>query len=896
MEYNVSAVRLTMYALISSIEMDLREFIVENLSDTNQSIILDDELINRLKRRSNKIGEFEFDKVNLIGYSDFGDCINLLNKFKKIFPKSYFKDIEKLSEELEKISPIRNRVMHSRPLEYEDFPQINDFICSLNKFDFILWNNTKDTRNKLKNDPSYVFGMTIPKFNDFKEEQIFHNLPYAEFDDTGFIGRQHDRQLIKSKLNGIYPIISIIGDGGTGKTALALRCLYDIIDDPKAPFDAIIWISLKTKVLNSGEFRNIKNCLTSALDVYKEIGSTIISDFISDNNPDEIVKEILDYMREFKILLVLDNLETINSDAIRNFLLNIPIGSKIITTSRIGIGEFESRHTLNGFLEKEATHYLRRLATNLNLRDILRLSEEKLNDICKRLYYNPLAIKWFLLNLLKGDPIESILSHTDELTYYCMSNVYEKLSDNAKIVLETLLVTNKKCSDAELGYLLDLDSIMHRKALNELIATNMVRMESCSENNIIKSVFFITDFAKEFLQNHYRPSNDSFLRITKKMRQLRGLSENLNIEININPYNAKSIIAASEDEKIAAYYLNQALTFSYKEDFSKALEYISKAKDAVPDYHEVYKISGFINAVNGDFYLADKEYETAVNCKPNYAPTLYLYAGFKLIYLEDFESAYELTLQAEAIDFENIDIKLQKARILKQTDQYKEAHEIFNQILDKKKSLMNKTKRITIDQAADNLRRWAEKFITEKNIGQAILLLREAISIIKALDSSDIDYKIIITIAKILKATQYTCVKSNAENEDGIRLFIDILREYGTSISQCNNYKDIQIGIKALFPCFSIENRIKIQEYLVEDVKEIAKSIEIENEGVVIAKKKGFAFISNKKYSNGLFFNWRELKGDFSKLIVGDKVKFSIGNSNKGDMAVSVSIIDNFSI
>ena len=58
-------------------------------------------------------------------------------------------------------------------------------------------------------------------------------------------------------------------------------------------------------------------------------------------------------MKEFKTLLVLDNLESINSESIREFLFDIPQGSKILTTSRIGIGEFEARHVLEGFNKKE---------------------------------------------------------------------------------------------------------------------------------------------------------------------------------------------------------------------------------------------------------------------------------------------------------------------------------------------------------------------------------------------------------------------------------------------------------------------------------------------------------------------------------------------------------------
>ena len=40
--------------------------------------------------------------------------------------------------------------------------------------------------------------------------------------------------------------------------------------------------------------------------------------------------------------------------------------------------------------------------------------------------------------------------------------------------LRNIIDHNKDSSDAELAYLLELDSIWHRKALNELMATNMI--------------------------------------------------------------------------------------------------------------------------------------------------------------------------------------------------------------------------------------------------------------------------------------------------------------------------------------------------------------------------------------------------------------------------------------
>ncbi|MGV3025729.1 NB-ARC domain-containing protein [Clostridium thermobutyricum] len=892
MEYKIAATRLTLYAFISSIEMDLRTFITENISEENVQILFDETLIARLKSRS---GKFEDNVLDLVEYLDFGDCICIINKFKKIFPKSVLFNVEELSEQLNKIVPIRNRVMNSRPLEYEDLPIVIDFVDSINSYKFINWNSTGDIKNKISEDPSSIFGINIPKFNDYTEDKVLNNLPEAEFDDTGFIGRKEERINIKNKLLcSNYPIISLIGDGGIGKTALVLRCLYDIIDQIDQPYEAIIWVSLKTKVLNNGEFNNIKNAITNTIDMYKEIISKLDNKtkFI---NVDEVIENILEYMKNFKILLVLDNLETINSDTIRNFLGEIPRGSKVVITSRIGIGEFESRINLDGLGKKERVYYLRRLAKNYDVSNLLNLSDKDIDDkICTKLHSNPLAMKWFVINLLKGETIESILGHTEELTNYCMSNVYEKLTEDAKKVLEVLLISNKKCSDAELDYLLEFDSIMHRKALNDLTSTNIVKMESNNSNNEIQTLFYISDFGREYLQQHCKPSNESFITVTKKIRQLNGLYDNMDIQNQINPYDPKSITISHEDEKIAAYYLRQALTYSSKREYTEAFECINKAKNAVPNYFEIYKISGFIYASKGDFYSADNEYRTALECKGDYAPLLYLYSGFKLSFVKDFEGALEYCNLAESLDKDNNDIKLEKARILKSLNKYEEAHKIFYDLLHDEKELRIKYKKITVDQAADNLRDWAIKSINEEDIKKAINLLYDAIDIIEVLNDENKDYKIITTISEIIEAATQTCVKDNVENIEGINLLLFILNKYKNRIIYCNQYTYTQDRIESIFPCISIKNREKLKQYLAKDLKSLVQNIENENEGYLYAKKISYGFIKNRKYES-IFLYWKDFNGDFSKISIGQKVEFEVIQNDKGYQAKNVNLIKEFS-
>ena len=91
---------------------------------------------------------------------------------------------------------------------------------------------------RLKLDPSFVLSLIIPA--DESDGENNNNLPPPDFDETGFIGRrQQISQLIKL-CHGPYPVITIVGDGGLGKTALALKVGYEVMDG-SSPKSSVNW-------------------------------------------------------------------------------------------------------------------------------------------------------------------------------------------------------------------------------------------------------------------------------------------------------------------------------------------------------------------------------------------------------------------------------------------------------------------------------------------------------------------------------------------------------------------------------------------------------------------------------------------------------------------------------
>lgn len=74
----------------------------------------------------------------------------------------------------------------------------------------------------------------------------------------------------------------------------------------------------------------------------------------------------------------------------------------IVITSRIGLGELEFPRKLTGLTENESASLIREISKIRNSDVLLKLPQNTLIDIASKLYYNPLALKWFVNSVQTG--------------------------------------------------------------------------------------------------------------------------------------------------------------------------------------------------------------------------------------------------------------------------------------------------------------------------------------------------------------------------------------------------------------------------------------------------------------------------------------------------------------
>ncbi len=647
----MSLARNTSFALLMAIEEDLARALVQALPNSPSPLsAVEGEAAH--ERRGTDLGPQPSDSKwqDLLSYLDLGQKVEVLSRHKSAvagalaIPQDTIKRVVTI---LTPLVPIRNRVCHARLLEEDDFPMVidttNDLLTELS-FPFDGLARQYQALRTSSND--YPFTLKIPSFWQANDRTVLNNLPPTDFEDTGFIGRDQDRQSLGQLLLGAHPVLTVTGEGGLGKTSLTLRCLYDLIARPDHPFDAVVWTSLKTNRLTTAGITAVVNAISDEVGALKPVVELFAGDQL-DPTATSLFEQLVSILGAFRILLVVDNLETIDVEALRPLLIRIPQGSKVVLTSRIGMGEIEIRYPLAPMTPKDSIRLFRRVSKLLNVEDLTKRDDKDLEGICSKLYFNPLLIRWFIEGYTAGRSVPELLNSTGSFALalrFCFENVYSRLQREQQHVLRTLVQLDSPLSEVEIALLTGIRNIDQiRSCLQYLQSSNLVnrrRDETVADGDM--TMWAATDFCRRFVLSHDPPTGTEKARVRREHRALLQDRNRVLSSATDHSFRTEFIAARTPDQAQVVRLLLRALQDARAGELRSAAEQVAEAELLQPDFYEVARVAAQVKERGSDSAGAEEDFRRALELAGgNSQPLLVHYAHF-LRRHGDVEGAHDL--------------------------------------------------------------------------------------------------------------------------------------------------------------------------------------------------------------------------------------------------------------
>lgn len=290
-------------------------------------------------------------------------------------------------------------------------------------------------------------------------ERVRHNLPQPDYGK--FVGRDQElKQLVKllrPHPYSRYPVISIDGVAGVGKTTLALEVAYYYqrqLDGLPADerFEAIVWTSAKESVLTGQGIISRPRGLRALSDIFTTISITLEEEEIIHARPEEQFSLVQRALTRYRTLLIIDNLETIDDEQVLSFIREVPDPTKVLVTTRTRI-DVSYPIRLVGLPKSDALVLIEQQCQERQIA----LSPSEMDIFYQRTGGLPLAIVWSVAQLGFGYSLEGILTRLQEphndVARFCFENTVTMLHNtDAFTLLLALALFEEGANRDALGY------------------------------------------------------------------------------------------------------------------------------------------------------------------------------------------------------------------------------------------------------------------------------------------------------------------------------------------------------------------------------------------------------------------------------------------------------------
>ena len=927
------------YGLWVAVEDALRNWLARRLIElygTNWTDQFPAGIWNRLQAKHNesiKASDFSLAR-EILEHSDFPDIFDIV-RFKKqstvFLPDVNINDIDYYNQ---KLYSLRNQIAH-KPYSFtvrslDDLIGCSEWVAetvgSLGMDLQVVITGIQQTPELYAQEIPEEFILSVKPSNQYR---IANNLPPMDYEyDGGFVGRRTEKQDLKKRLlnKRIFPIITVSGAGGVGKTALAHVVCEDILKSATDTFDGIIWISAKKDRLTVTGIEDIEPIAQTFGEVLDAILRTFgFEEYITHSlgEKKELINDIVIEDTEKGILLVVDNLETILHDTeLVDFIKEIPLPNKVLITSRLGLGEIEKRIPLKEMSSSDAIELFRRIAIEKSVRKLAQLPNDTINVYIERMSAYPLVIKWVIgqaaINKDIDRLVQTINSTESDISKFCFEYIYEQLlSENAKQVLLCLASTEEDLTQAALMHVIDLNVHEFENVMLELELASLVipdQRKDPNEDRVITR-YGILPLTKAYLINR----GESRREIQDKLQSIQRLIETSQHARHMYELSLDYFGGESEAELIASKHLSTAFTRNQAGDYLGALDALNRAEEISPAFSAIYRSRAVIESENENYDAAVEMFEKAVRLRPN-DPVTWFHWGSLEKNLGDYDSArtnlrkaLDLVEHKPTVLIELGNVETRASNFVRGIEYYQEA---IAYLSNGEKSITDRELIIAHTALAKAYVRWAGLYEHDQQLEMAVEKVKLGLNTMKTVaeyGSSDAktvetEMECLVVLGKLYRKT-----KDLTNSEHYLRLVVDqdaptriwsrrlkshyvracyylVLLLLDDKHSDTNNIREIYSKGQALLSSApSFRDRYDDLALLFNE------SERFEGKFVKVIDDKGYGFIDcpEAKSERAIFAHISDLIDDVTDMsaVRGLWVSFSLKHDSKGASAKAIRIL-----
>jgi tetratricopeptide (TPR) repeat protein len=573
-------------------------------------------------------------------------------------------------------------------------------------------------------------------YDDIQRYPTPNNLPPIDYEfEGGFIGRKNDLKKIEKYILGdLDRVITIAGAGGVGKTALAHQFCFNLLKKNKVLFDGIVWVSAKEEKLTATKIESIEPMFRN----YDDLLDNILETFSWDedlgkgtNLKEESVQTILQ-AGDRGILLVVDNLETINDQRIIEFIKDIPRPSKVLITSRIGLGEIERRYTLKEMSQNDAITLLRTVAKEKDASNLVHLSDKLLFKYVEKMSRYPLAIKWVVGQVALGKSIDQAIggltSSEGNVSKFLFEHIFNNLlEEKDRITLFSLAAYEKPITQGVMMHVANLSSEeLDRSIKNLTIASLIICTHESTEEEKIETKYELIPLIRNFVKTNLQNNKKVYRAVLSRIETVEHLMEEAERAKRIDRHSLIDMGAKTEEEKIAMQYSNVAYQKHQRGDLDGATSLFEKAANIAPDFPPIYRNWAIVAANVDSYEQAEELMKKSISLNPKDATTWFVWGNMNkqrnrldkaFIYLK------------KSLDLSPNDAKILGAlgSVEIRRGNFENAEILLHQALEGKFYEGKRKHEIVCNTTiSQNYRRWAEYLIKDKRRDEAIEKFKKA--------------------------------------------------------------------------------------------------------------------------------------------------------------------------